>query len=158
MKQFIQRLVELSHAQWLYQNFTIQHYAKGYLHQRTVNEISTREVELLADTRPSDIPQEIRYLLELLQRPLHSSLLVHSAYWVPAMKAARTSLRRKEAHFAWQGTRSRQREQRQSCNLLEGVQESLYNFLLLRKQETKGNHDKIQASAMTGHMHPQQRG
>ncbi len=70
MKHFIQQLVEISHTQWLYPNFTLQHYAKGYLHQRTVNKIS-RDVELLAATRPSDIPQESRYLLEIPQQPLH---------------------------------------------------------------------------------------
>jgi hypothetical protein len=107
MKQFIQQQVEISHVQWLYRNFTLHHYAKGYLCQRTANEIS-REVKLLADTRPLDILQESRYLLELPQRPLHSSLPVHSTYWVLAMKAVKTSLRRKEAHFALQGTRSRQ--------------------------------------------------
>jgi hypothetical protein len=157
MKQFIQGLVEISHTQWLYQNFTIHHYAKGYLHQRTAIKIS-REVELLADTRPSNIPQGSRYLLVLLQRPLHSSSPVHSAYWVPAMKAAKTSLKRKEVHFAGQGTRSRQQEQHQPCNLLEGVQESLYNCLLLCERRTKQNHDIIQTSAVTGHMHPWQRG
>jgi hypothetical protein len=66
MKLFIQGLVKISHAQWLYRNFTLHHYAKLYLHQRTVNEISW-EVELLAGTRPSDIPQESRYLLEIPQ-------------------------------------------------------------------------------------------
>ena len=66
MKHFIQQLVEISHAQWLYHNFTLYHYAKGYLHQRTVNKIS-QDIELLAGTRPSDIPQESRYLLEIPQ-------------------------------------------------------------------------------------------
>ena len=66
IEHFIQRLVEISHAQWLYRNFTLHHYAKLYLHQRTVNKIS-QDIELLAGTRPSDIPQESRYLLEIPQ-------------------------------------------------------------------------------------------
>jgi hypothetical protein len=109
MKHFIQRLVKIS-TKWLYHNFTLHHYAKGYLHQKTVNEISW-DVELLADTRPSDIPRESRYLLEIPQQPLHSSLLVQKAYWVLAMKAAKTSFRRKEADLTSQGCRARQREQ-----------------------------------------------
>ncbi len=80
MKHFIQRLVEISHAQWLYCNFTLHHHAKGYLRQRTVNKVS-RDVELLLGTRPSDIPQESRYLLETPQQLQHSSLPVHKAYW-----------------------------------------------------------------------------
>ena len=56
-KLFIQRLVEISHTQWLYRNFTLHHYVKGYLRQRTESKIS-REVELLADTQPSEISPE----------------------------------------------------------------------------------------------------
>jgi len=56
-KQFIQRLVEISHAQWLYRNFTLHHYVKGYLRQRKENK-KGREVELLAGTRPSEVPPE----------------------------------------------------------------------------------------------------
>jgi hypothetical protein len=66
IKQFVQRLVEISHAQWLYRNFTLHHHVKGNLRQRTVNEIS-REVELLTNTQPLDITQENRYLLEISQ-------------------------------------------------------------------------------------------
>jgi hypothetical protein len=31
MAQFERQLVEISHAQWMYRNFTLHHYAKGYL-------------------------------------------------------------------------------------------------------------------------------
>jgi hypothetical protein len=120
MKHFIQRLVEISHAQWLYRNFTLHHYAKGYLHQRTVHKIS-RDVELLVGTRSSDIPRESRYLLEIPQQPLHSLLPVHKAYWVLAAKAAKTSFTRNEADLTSQGAKARQREQQPYHNLLEGV-------------------------------------
>jgi hypothetical protein len=86
--------VEISHAKWLDRKFTLHHYAKGYRHQRTVNKIS-QDIELLVGTRPSNISQESRYLLEIPQQPLHSLLPVHKAYWVLAMKAAKTSFRRK---------------------------------------------------------------
>jgi hypothetical protein len=54
MKQFVERLVNISHSQWLYRNFTLHHYAKGYLCQWAEKEI-IEEVEPLADTRPSEI-------------------------------------------------------------------------------------------------------
>jgi hypothetical protein len=79
MKQFTERLINISHAQWLYQNFTLHHYAKGYLRQRTENDIS-REVKLLVEMQPSEIPPESRYLLELPQRLQMSSSSVHNAY------------------------------------------------------------------------------
>ncbi len=49
MRHFVQQLVEISHAQWLYRYFTLHHHVKGYLRQRTVKEIC-REVELLTNT------------------------------------------------------------------------------------------------------------
>ena len=94
MKQFVQQLVETSHTQRLYRNFTLHHHVKGHLCQRTVNKIIW-EVVLLTNTRPLDIPQESRCLLEIPQQPLLSLLPIHNAYWVLAMKAAKTKLLRR---------------------------------------------------------------
>ncbi len=55
--KFIQQLLDISHAQWLYSNFTLNHYTKGYLRQWTKRDIR-QEVKLLADVKSSDIPRE----------------------------------------------------------------------------------------------------
>jgi hypothetical protein len=81
---FTRQLIGISHAQWLYRNLTLHHYTKGYLRQQTVNDIR-REVEKLADTRPSDIPRESRYLLEISHRPNKLTTDIEDAYWVAAM-------------------------------------------------------------------------
>ena len=47
MTQFTRQLLDMSHTQWLYRNFTLHHYAMGYLHQQTERDIE-REVEILA--------------------------------------------------------------------------------------------------------------
>ena len=122
----------MSHTQWLYRNFTLHHYTRGYLHQRTEQEIK-REVELLANTCPSDLPQECRYLLELPQWPSPSSSLVHDKYWVLAMKAAKGTLLRKEKRWAEQGCQARQRALPHSRNLLDGVHLSLRCHLNINK-------------------------
>jgi hypothetical protein len=88
MKQFVERLVNISHSQWLYRNFTLHHYAKGYLRQRAEKEI-IEEAERLADTRPSEIPPEYNYLLELPQWLQQSSSAAYKTYWVLAMRAAK---------------------------------------------------------------------
>ena len=136
MKHFIQRLVEISHAQWLYRNFTLHHYAKGYLHRRTENDIN-REVETLLNTRTSKIPPESQYLMEIAYRPQLSSPPVHNAYWVLAMKTARTCLLKTEANQARQSTRRRCMVRKPSQNLLEGVRVSLYNRLITSTRGTK---------------------
>lgn len=129
MKHFIQRLVEISHAQWLYRNFTLHHYAKGYLRQRTEKDIN-REVEVLLNTRTSEIPPESQYLMEIAYQPQPTLPPAYNAYWVLAMKTARTCLLNKEATQARQSTRRRGMARRPLRNLLEGVRESLYNRLL----------------------------
>jgi hypothetical protein len=91
MTQFTRQLLDMSHAQWLYRNFTLHHYAKGYLHQRMERDIE-QEVEILADSKPTDIPKESRYLLETSFKPTKSTSAVGDAYWVLAMKATKNYL------------------------------------------------------------------
>ncbi len=91
MSHFTGQLIEISHAQWLYRNFTLHHYTKEYLHLQTVNDIR-REVEELVDTRPSNIPRESCYLLEISLRPNKLTSNIEDAYWVAAMKAAKKGL------------------------------------------------------------------
>jgi hypothetical protein len=76
---FTRQLIEISRAQWLYRNLTFHRYTKGYLHLRTVNDIR-QEVEELADTQPSDIPRESRYLLEISLRPNKLTSDIKDAY------------------------------------------------------------------------------
>ncbi len=128
MAQFVRQLVEISHAQWMYRNFTLHHYGKGYLRQWT-EQFIRREVDLLANTRPSDLPTKCRYLLELPQRPSTSSSSVHDAYWILAIRAAKTACSREESEYAQSGTRARRREPRFSKNLLDGVADSLRRHL-----------------------------
>ncbi len=93
MAQFARQLMKILHAQWLYRNFTLHHYAKGYLRLRTEQDIR-KEVDLLMDTRLSDLPTECRYLLELPQIPSTTSSAIHDAYWVLALKATKTATSR----------------------------------------------------------------
>ena len=136
MKQFVERLVNISHSQWLYRNFTLHHYAKGYLRQWAEKEI-IEEVKRLADTRPSEIPLECNYLLELPQRPQQSSSAAYKAYWVLARRAAKSNLQNDETRWARLGTQKRCKLKMAPGNLLKGVQELLYNHLLHRTRGTK---------------------
>jgi hypothetical protein len=64
MVELTKKLISSSHSQWLYQNFTLHQYTKGYLRQRTEQEIQ-REVERLMHTSNPNIPRESHYLLEI---------------------------------------------------------------------------------------------
>jgi hypothetical protein len=141
---FTRQLIEISHAQWLYRNFTLYHYTKGYLCLRTVNDIR-REVEELADTQPSDIPRESCYLLEISLRPNKLTLDIEDAYWVAAMKAAKKGLWQCEWAAEKQGAGAQRTTTKTSRNLLEGVNDSLkrqlrvYKLTKKRPGEQKGH-------------------
>ncbi len=113
MTQFTQQLLDISHAQWLYRNFTLHHYTKGYLCQRTERDIK-REVEILVNTKPTDIPKESRYLLDISFKPTKSTSVVDNLYWVLAMKAAKNYLQSKN-----------EQRQNRAQGLNNGLQRSL---------------------------------
>ncbi len=106
MTQFTQQLLDISHAQWLCRNFTLHHYTKGYLCQRTERDIK-REVQILVNTKSTDIPKESHYLLDISFKPTTSTLVVDDSYWVLAMKAAKNYLQRQEQAKAEQGAGAR---------------------------------------------------
>jgi hypothetical protein len=101
-----------------------------------------KEADLLTDTRPSDLPTQCQYLLELPQIPSATSSAIHDAYWVLALKAAKTATSRDEREYARKGTRVQRREPKASKNLLNGVVKSLCRHLQIdlprgkHKQET----------------------
>jgi hypothetical protein len=120
MVKLTKKLIDISHSQWLYQNFTLHHYKKGYLQQRTEREIQ-REVERLMHTSNLDVPKESHYLLEIAAQPSNVSTATHNTYWVLAVKAARQSAK----WSAHQGRRSQRNYHRTTANLLKGVHSSL---------------------------------
>jgi hypothetical protein len=87
MKAFTSHLIQISHSQWIFRNFTLHDKKRGHLSllkQATVLE----EVDWLLDTAPEDIPAGSQYLLELDYSTLYNALLERQSYWVLAMSAA----------------------------------------------------------------------
>jgi hypothetical protein len=82
--------MDISQPQWLSRKFTLHHYTKGYQRQQMKREI-IREVEHLANVKSLDVPKKNHYQLEIPLWLSKSSLSVHDAYWVLAMKAAKIS-------------------------------------------------------------------
>ena len=96
-----------------------------------------REVEELADTRPSDISRESCYLLEISLRPNKLTSDIEDAYWVAAMRAAKKGLWQRERAAEKQGARARRTTTKTSRNLLEGVNDSLKRQLRVYKLTKK---------------------
>ncbi len=151
------QLIEISHAQWIYRNFTLHHYTKGYLRLQTVNTIRW-EVEELADTRPSKIPKESCYLLEISLRPNKLTLDIEDAYWVAAMKVAKKGLWQRKRAAEKQRARAQRTTTKTSRNLLN---RQLHVYKQTKKQpgEQKGHAAKMQRNkkVATGTSQPNQR-
>ena len=88
MRQFIGRILHITHSQWIYRNLILHDHRNGYL-RRNEQESILLEIEKLADTNPDDLPEESRFLLEIDFDRLCRSDLGDQQYWVVAMAAAR---------------------------------------------------------------------
>jgi hypothetical protein len=93
MKAFISHLLQISHSQWIFRNYTLHDKQRGYLRLHLRADI-LREVHELLETPSSDVPPESQYLLELDHSSMYNVSYEEQAYWVLALKAARRAGRR----------------------------------------------------------------
>jgi hypothetical protein len=63
-KSLISKLLQITHSQWIYQNFTPHDKLCGYLHKKKIKDIRLT-IEELAETPPEEIPKESKFLLEI---------------------------------------------------------------------------------------------
>jgi hypothetical protein len=85
MKAFISLLLQISHSQWIFRNYTLHNKQRGYLRLRLRSEVLHKIHELL-ETTPSNVPPESQYLLELDHTYLYNALYEDQDYWVLALK------------------------------------------------------------------------
>jgi hypothetical protein len=88
-------------------------------------------------TKPTDIPKESHYLLDISFKPTRSTLVVDDSYWVLAMKATKNYLQRQEQAKAEQGAGAQRQAMKISRNLLDGVEDSLQRRLRVDKPAAK---------------------
>ena len=94
MATLVSKILDISHNQWLYRNFTLHNKLNGYLHLQQQEKI-IREVATLSVSDPTAIPSESRFLLEVeLTASLDAASVSTQLHWIHAMKAALTAGRR----------------------------------------------------------------
>jgi hypothetical protein len=86
MKAFALHLLQISHSQWIFHNFTLHDKQKGYLSLLKWATV-LKENDWLLDTAPEDILAGSQYLLELDYSALFNASLERQLYWVLVMKA-----------------------------------------------------------------------
>jgi len=127
MKIFISHLLQISHSQWIFRNYTLHDKRQGYLRLRLRKEV-LREIHELLETPPSEVSPECQYLLELDHSALYKATYEEQAYWILAMKAARRAGRR-----AALSNRARGRSRRRIMAATQGKR-LRYNFRALEEQ------------------------
>ncbi len=63
-KQFITKILQITHSQWIYQNISLHDKRHGYLHHKKSEELMM-EIMSLADLAPEDVPEASRFLLKI---------------------------------------------------------------------------------------------
>ncbi len=106
MKAMASHLMQASHCQWIFRNFTLHDKQRGYLRLQHCKDL-LRELNKLINTPLDNIPEESRYLLELDYSELYNAPLERQSYWVLAMKAARQAGRRASASTQHRSQRKR---------------------------------------------------
>jgi hypothetical protein len=71
-KQFISKILHITHSQWIFRNFSLHDNRQGYLLKKKAGEIAL-ELESLAGITPEDVPAKSRFLLEINFSDLRNS-------------------------------------------------------------------------------------
>jgi hypothetical protein len=86
-KQFISRILQITHSQWIFRNVSLHNRTHGYLHNQKAEEI-LHQINILLDLAPEEVPKASRFLLEINFSELSKSHLETQKYWMLAVDAA----------------------------------------------------------------------
>ena len=119
VRQFIGKILHITHSQWIFRNFTLHDKQKGWLRRKELSDIMDK-IETLRETAVDNIPEGSRFLLEMDYESLMHSDIHSKTYWVVATEAAIQAGQRK----ANRGIRKRtqlSRRQRKSTRRRLGI-------------------------------------
>ena len=86
-KQFISKLLQITHGQWIFRNISLHDKTQGYLRNKKADEL-LQIINEFSEVAPEDIPEDSRFLLEINFTDLTKSHLETQTYWTLAMDAA----------------------------------------------------------------------
>jgi hypothetical protein len=86
-KQFISKLLHITHGQWIYRNISRHHTKLGLLKDMERRELLV-EIDRLMSLDPSEVPEESKFLLEIDFWAIRVASMERQSYWVHAVWAA----------------------------------------------------------------------
>ena len=63
-RQLINKILHITHSQWIFRNFTLHDKQKGWLRRKELHEIMEK-IDQLRETDVDDVPEGSRFLLEM---------------------------------------------------------------------------------------------
>ena len=135
-KQFISKLLQVSHSQWVFRNTTLHDAVRGTIKLQRRREV-LQEIERLAEVDPDEVAQESRFLLEMDFSTLTRAPVERQSYWVYAMRAAWKAGKRRAGKLSKMGRRERlvttRREKKKPVFNFEKLNRQLRSELDLRQ-------------------------
>ncbi len=98
-KQFISKIFQLTHSQWIYRNISLHDKHHGYLWNKQPESLLQTITEL-SDLGPEEVPNNSRFLLEFNFIELTKAHLETQQYWTLAVNAALTARQDKHQQSA----------------------------------------------------------
>jgi hypothetical protein len=86
-KQFISKILQLTHSQWIFRNIPFHDKKNGYLRNKTADEL-LQHINSLSDLVPENLPEASCFLLEINFSKLSTYHLETKKYWTLAVDAA----------------------------------------------------------------------
>ncbi len=86
-KQFIPKILQITHSQWIFRNISFHDRKNGYLRNKTADEL-LQHINSLSEVSPDKLPESSRFLLEINFLELSKQHLETQRYWTLAVDAA----------------------------------------------------------------------
>jgi hypothetical protein len=102
-KQFISKILQITHSQWIYCNISLHNKQQRYLRNKRSEDL-LQEISELSKLSPDKVPEGSRFLLKVNFTELISSHFETQRYWTLAFNAALTA----KQLDSGQGARSKQ--------------------------------------------------
>jgi hypothetical protein len=86
-RQYISKILQITHTPWIYRNISLRDKRQGYLHHKRAEELYNKISEL-SDLAPYEVPENSCFLLKINFTELTSANLETQRYWTLAVNAA----------------------------------------------------------------------
>ena len=86
-KQFISKILHITHSQWIFCKYSLHNKRNGYLHKKKAEEIALK-LESLAGLALEDVSTNSQFLLEIIFSDLNKSNLESQQHWILGINTA----------------------------------------------------------------------